>query len=153
MTRAAGWAGVAALVAFALVLAARPAEPSAPSDRVVAIASGLRCPVCQGLSVADSDSETARNIRADIGRRLDAGERAPQIRQAYVDRYGEWILLRPGRSGFNALVWWLPPLGAAGGAATVIFALWRWRRSTGDSASEEDRRLVEGALGRPLGPR
>ncbi|MGH2695768.1 MAG: cytochrome c-type biogenesis protein [Actinomycetota bacterium] len=144
MRRAAGWALVAAAVVFALVVAAGPTGPTTISERADRIAAGLRCPVCQGLSVKDSDSPTARDLRADIRRRLEAGQSGSAIRAAYVARYGEWILLRPQSDGLGALVWLAPPLAAAAGAATLVVAMHRWRRR-GRPASDEDRRLVEQA--------
>ncbi len=89
MRRLLAWAGVAAVIAAALAVGLRPSGESGSLEaRADHIAAGLRCPVCQGLSVKDSDSPTARDIRADIRRRIDAGETADEIRQAYVERYG-----------------------------------------------------------------
>lgn len=151
MRRLLAWAGVAAMIAAALALGLRPTgdgdSPSARGDR---IAAGLRCPVCQGLSVKDSDSPTARDIRDDIRRRLDAGESAPEIRQAYVDRYGEWILLRPGTSGFDAVVWAIPAAALAAGTVALAGLFWRWRRRDNERApTEEERQLVATARSGP----
>ena len=144
MTRLGAWAVVATLVVFSLVLATRSGAPTTVGERADAIAATLRCPVCQGLSVKDSDSPTARDLRADIRRRLEAGQSASQIRAAYVARYGEWILLRPHRDGFAAVVWLAPPLVGAGAAGGLVVALGRWRRR-GRPATDADRRLVERA--------
>ena len=151
MRRLLAWAGVAAVIAAALTIALRPdgdsGTPAALADR---IAAGLRCPVCQGLSVKDSDSPTAREIRADIRRRVDDGESAAEIRQAYVDRYGEWILLRPGTSGFDAVVWAVPAAALAAGAVALTGVFWRWRRRGSTRApTDEERRLVAAARARP----
>jgi cytochrome c-type biogenesis protein CcmH len=146
MRRMAFWAGLAAIVAFTLVGAARPQEPTTDADRVAAIAAELRCPVCQGLSVADSDSETARNIRTDIARRVSEGQSPDQVRQAYVARYGEWVLLRPERDGVTGLVWFLPPLAAAAATAGLVVALWRWRHQRRFTPSRADVDLVAQTL-------
>ncbi|MFP5318201.1 MAG: cytochrome c-type biogenesis protein CcmH [Acidimicrobiia bacterium] len=149
MRRLLAWSGVAAVAAAALALGLRPTgDAASPAARTQRIASGLRCPVCQGLSVKDSDSPTARDIRADIRRRVDAGEAPSAIRQAYVDRYGEWILLRPRRSGFDALVWVVPAAALAAGAVTLGGLFWRWRRRTAADRppTEEERGLVAAAL-------
>ena len=140
MRRLLQWVAIAAAIAAALALGARP---DGPGDGATAdtIAAGLRCPVCQGLSVKDSDSPAARDIRADIGRRLAGGETPADIRRAYVDRYGEWILLRPGTTGFDALVWAIPAAVTAGGAVVISAVLWRWRRR-GRAPTDDDRRLV-----------
>lgn len=116
--------------------------------RTQAIAEDLRCPVCQGLSVGDSHSPTAEAMKEDIRRRVDAGESDSAIRQSYVDRYGEWILLRPETSGVGALVWVLPVSALLLGIGGLAFAFRRWRRQPTLSASDEDRALVEAALAR-----
>lgn len=147
------WVTVASLVVLALALGAR-SDGGTPSvaDRTARIADELRCPVCQGLSVQDSDSPTARSIRDDIQVRLRRGESDAQVRQAYVDSYGEWILLRPASDGFGALVWAVPAAAFVVGAGGLALALRRWRRSQAGCADGDDRRLVERALGRPLAP-
>ena len=71
------------------------------------LAAEIKCPECQGLSMGDSDSTTARR-RADITARIAHGESDAQIRQAYVDRYGESILLKPEAKGIGLIVWALP---------------------------------------------
>jgi len=145
------WAGVASLIAAALAIGLRPdGDSGSPTARADRIAAGLRCPVCQGLSVKDSDSPTARDIRDDIRRRVDDGDTAAEIRQAYVDRYGEWILLRPGTSGFDAMVWAVPAGALAAGAVALAGVFWRWRRRDPTRApTDDDRRLVAAARAGP----
>lgn len=146
MKRLVSWAGVAATVAAALTFGMRPSGESA--SQADALAASLRCPVCQGLSVKDSDSPTAQDIRADIDRRLAAGESPSRIRQAYVDRYGQWILLRPRTTGFGALVWLVPPALAGAGAIGLGAAFWRWRGAgRGRRPTDADRSLVAAARG------
>ena len=151
MRRLLAWAGVAALIAAALAIGLRPAgDGGSAAARADRIADGLRCPVCQGLSVKDSDSPTARDIRDEIRRRVDDGASADEVRDAYVDRYGEWILLRPGTSGLNALVWAVPAAALAAGAVALAGAFWRWRRRDSTRApSDEDRGLVAAAQAGP----
>lgn len=149
MRRLLTWAGVAAVIAAALAIGLQPSgDGSTPTARADRIAAGLRCPVCQGLSVKDSDSPTARDIRDDIRRRIDADESASEIRQAYVDRYGEWILLRPGTSGFDAFVWAIPAAALAAGAVALAGVFWRWRhRDSTRAPTDDERRLVAAAQG------
>ena len=141
------WIGVLALALGSLALGTR-SESSAPSavTRADRIAAELRCPVCQGLSVLDSDSPTARSIRQDLARRVGDGQSDAEIRQAYVDRYGEWILLRPRGRGVGALVWVLPLASTLGGLGGLTFALWRWRRRLTARATRDDHAIVERAL-------
>ena len=95
-------------------------------DRVHEIAAGLRCPVCQNLSVADSPSRLAGEMRAEIASKLAAGESPEQIRAFFIDRYGEWVLLAPTKQGLNLLPWAVPIVGVITGAV-VWFALVRRR--------------------------
>lgn len=141
--RVAGATFLAALVAVAVVVAGRGSESSSsPDARADRIAAELRCPVCQGLSVADSPSITANDVRADIRRRIAAGETDGEIRQAYVDSYGEWILLRPRSHGLSALLWALPVAGVIAAAAWLALTLRRWAHQPPLEPSAEDRDLV-----------
>ncbi|MBI3029070.1 MAG: cytochrome c-type biogenesis protein CcmH [Candidatus Rokubacteria bacterium] len=92
------------------------------------IASGLRCPVCQNLSVADSSSEMAREMRALIVDQLRAGKRPEEIRDYFVSKYGQWILLSPPPRGVGLVVWIVPTLGAAAGLGGAVWLLRRWSR-------------------------
>lgn len=114
-----------AVVAVALVLAATNGShgPTSSAARAAHLSEQLRCPVCEGLSVADSPSSTARAMAADIRRRVDAGESDDAIRRAYIAQYGSWILLEPPGTGFGLVAWALPIGGAVvalGGVALVL---------------------------------
>ncbi len=137
-----------AVVAVALVVggAGRGGGPRSAAARAQAIADDLRCPVCQGLSVADSHSPTAEAMYDDIRRRAEAGESDAAIKGYYVSRYGDWVLLDPKTSGVGAVVWLLPVSALVLALGGLAFAFRRWRRQPGRSATEEDRALVEAAL-------
>lgn len=136
---------MATLVAVALFVGTRPTGPSGDDDRAVAIAEGLRCPVCQGLSVADSDSETARSIRSDIAGRIAEGQTDGDIRQAYVERYGEWILLRPRGEGLGTVVWVVPIAAVLVAGTAIVVVGHRGRQLWRRRATEQDRNLVAAA--------
>ena len=129
----------------ALVLLLLAGTASAQADveaRMREIASGLRCPVCQNLSVADSTSEMAKEMRALIADELRAGKRPEQIRAYFVSRYGEWILLSPTPRGFGLLVWVLPALGALAGLGGAVWVLRRWARRSAPPPAVVDEAIL-----------
>jgi len=124
---------MAALSALSLIallaLAATGATATAVSeDAVHEVAAQLRCVVCQSLSVADSPSETAHQMKDIIRERLAAGETPEQVRAYFVEKYGTWILLSPPRQGFNLLVWVVPFAGLGLGLVLVLIVVRRWSR-------------------------
>jgi cytochrome c-type biogenesis protein CcmH len=126
----------AVVLVFALLVASVHAEAArqVTPQQVHDVAEQLRCVVCQNLSVADSPSEMAAQMRAIVRERLEAGESPEQVRQYFVERYGEWILLAPRREGFNLLVWWLPFVAVAVGLVSVGLLLRRWTRRRATAA-------------------
>jgi cytochrome c-type biogenesis protein CcmH/NrfF len=96
-------------------------------DRTREIASELRCVVCQNLSVADSPSEMAQQMRAIVREQLQSGKSPEEIKEFFVSKYGDWVLLKPKTTGFSALLWILPYVVLVVG---VIAALWFIRRWT-----------------------
>ena len=125
---------VLAVTALALVvmvpakaLAQHPAR-HVEEQTVYEIAAQLRCVVCQNLSVADSPSEMALQMRGVIKERLAAGERPDLVIRYFVDKYGDWILLSPPRQGFSLLVWIFPFVAVAVGLGILALVLRRWTR-------------------------
>lgn len=94
-------------------------DPATAEDQVESIAQGLRCPTCQGLSVADSAAPIATSMRDIIDEQLAAGRTPEEIRAYFVQRYGDWILLSPRASGLGWLVWTLPVIALLGGGAVA----------------------------------
>ena len=99
------------------------------------IALQLRCPVCQGLSVGDSPSELANEMRALIREQLQQGKTPAQVLDYFAQRYGEWILLAPPKRGFNLIIWVLPFALLPIGAVVVYLGARRWVRSPTTEAS------------------
>ena len=135
--------GHRALTLFLSMLVISPLYASSVEEEVREIAAELRCPVCQNLSVADSPSKMAEQMRDLIRERLEAGEGPEAIRAYFVERYGEWILLAPKREGFNLLVWVLPFLGMVGGAVGLFLTLRRWVKRHPAALSEVDSAYLE----------
>jgi cytochrome c-type biogenesis protein CcmH len=134
------------LVILALALTPGAALAQHPARHVeeqvvYEIATQLRCVVCQNLSVADSPSEMALQMRGVIKERLAAGERPDQVVRYFVDKYGDWILLSPPRRGFSLLVWIFPFVAVAVGLGIVALVLRRWtrrRRPTAEAPIDAD---------------
>lgn len=105
--------------------------------RARAISAGLRCLVCQNESIDDSDADLAHEIRVLVRQRLLAGDSDTQVVQYLVDRYGEFILLKPVLAP-HTLVLWLaaPTLLIVGGV--VLFIAARRRRTAGPVALSPD---------------
>ena len=120
--------GLAGVLATLLLLAGAAVAVPVDETTVHDVAAQLRCVVCQSLSVADSPSETASQMRGIIRERLAAGESPAEVRAYFVEKYGEWILLAPPKSGFNLLVWVVPFAGLGLGLVLVAVVLRRWTR-------------------------
>jgi cytochrome c-type biogenesis protein CcmH len=91
--------------------------------RAKEIAGLLRCPVCQGLSVGDSPSTMASNMRAQVKDLVAAGYDQEQILAYFERSYGEFVRLKPPLRGVNWLVWLAPVAGLLAGAAVIAWAL------------------------------
>ncbi|HEY1904803.1 MAG TPA: cytochrome c-type biogenesis protein CcmH [Myxococcaceae bacterium] len=87
--------------------------------RVQALGKQLRCPMCQGLSIADSSSSAARAQMDKVRELVADGKSDPEIRDYFTSRYGEWALLDPPASGMNLLVWLLPLALLVGGGFAI----------------------------------
>ncbi len=84
------------------------------------LAGQLRCPVCQGLAIADSPSEMALNMKRQVRELLARGFTDEQILKYFEQSYGQFVLLKPKFAGVNALVWLLPIAVLAFGALIVV---------------------------------
>lgn len=105
---------IALLLTFAVpVHAVQPDEMLADpalETRARDLSKGLRCLVCQNESIDESDASLARDLRILVRDRLVAGDTDEQAIAFIVDRYGEYVLLRPTVTGSNWLLWAAGPL-------------------------------------------
>jgi cytochrome c-type biogenesis protein CcmH len=121
-------------------------------QRARELSAELRCLVCQNQSIDDSNAPLARDLRLVVRERLVAGDTNDQVMRYVVDRYGEFILLRPPfRMG--TLLLWISPLVAF--AIGLVWLLVAWRRrnrvrvETGVAPlTEEERKALEEVLSR-----
>jgi cytochrome c-type biogenesis protein CcmH len=135
----------AALITLLFLFVAHPVHAAdAPDidDQTRAIASELRCVVCQNLSVADSPSDMAKEMRAIVREQVAAGKSPQEIKDYFVSKYGEWVLLAPTTKGFSLLAWVVPFVVLIAGLALGLIFLrgWTKRKKT------DDAKVVDAAL-------
>jgi cytochrome c-type biogenesis protein CcmH/NrfF len=106
------------------------------------ISAQLRCVVCQGLSLQDSPSQLAQEMRAIVREKLEEGMSPPEVKAWFVEKYGEWVLLEPEPRGFNLLVYILPVAMLFGGAGFVVMKARSWTRQ-GQQVDVEDEEEAE----------
>lgn len=94
------------------------------------ISANLRCLVCQNQSIDDSDAELARDLRVIVRERLVSGDTNAEVMDYVVDRYGEFVLLRPAFSPRNFLLWGTPLLVLFLGALAAFSYSRRYSSST-----------------------
>jgi cytochrome c-type biogenesis protein CcmH len=132
---------VAVLAAiWSFVFLSAPREQTLDA-RVQEVASQLKCPVCQGESVADSPALIAQQMRGVIRLQLQSGKSEQEVIAYFVARYGEQIAWSPPWQGFTLLAWLAPIALLLGGVCLLFFTLRDWHassRSHTNSESEAD---------------
>jgi cytochrome c-type biogenesis protein CcmH len=109
---------------LSLALAQEPACDPPPTDEAVEaltydISSGLRCPVCQGMSVADSSTEAAIGMKNQVEKLVREGYCPEQVEDYFIERYTTWILLEPPAEGSNWLIYTAPAVAVLLGLIVV----------------------------------
>lgn len=130
MTSLRKWGPWGVLVAVAVIVLAAGLHRSSHPDldaRVQSVASQVRCPVCNGETVAQSQAAPSVEIRDQIRQDLQQGESQSQILSGLVKAYGPGILEKPQASGVSLFVWVIPVVGVVAGAGGLILVLRRWR--------------------------
>jgi cytochrome c-type biogenesis protein CcmH len=151
--RLAGWVALVVLLLGALFVGVTDTGGTrSPEARERDIASSVACPTCDGQSVADSDASAARGLRSFIADRIAEGAGDDDIRAELADRFGDQILLTPGRSGLAGLVWILPVVALVVAFAGLALAFRRWQGMGSVRASDADRLLVRRAQAEGTAP-
>jgi len=141
------------LVPTPLAVAVQPDEilsDPAQEARARLLSKQLRCMVCQNQSIDDSDAPLARDLRILVRERLQAGDSNQQVLDFLVQRYGEFVLLRPRLHWRTALLWLTPPVLLIGGGLVLFLVARRRRTGAADPArpqggaltADEERRLA-----------
>lgn len=133
-----------ALILAVAILAAAPAFAVQPDEmlsdpeleaRAREISRDLRCPVCQGENIDDSNAQISRDLRLLVRERLTAGDTNDQVIAYIVDRYGEFVLFDPPAKGANLALWLAGPVMLLAGAGIAVLTL----RSRSRAARLDDR--------------
>lgn len=139
---------------FALALLASPAFAVNPDEvlddpgleaRAREISAELRCVVCRGENIDESNASIARDLRLLVRERLVEGDSNDEVIDFVVDRYGEYVLMKPTTEGANVLLWWAGP--ALFVVALLGAGLYLRRRSAsaepGEGLSAEEQARLE----------
>lgn len=137
---------------FALLLVASPALAVQPDEiladpaleaRAREISRDLRCPVCQGEAIDDSNAPISRDLRLLVRERLMEGDSDAEVIEHIVARYGEFVLFNPRATGSGLILWLAGPAMLLIGGA-LAFAMTRRRRpGPSDLTEDEKARLAE----------
>ncbi len=144
------WVMVVAMMALATsAFAVNPDEmlkDPAQEHRARELGKDLRCLVCQNQSIDDSDADLAKDLRVIVRERIASGDSDDQVRKFVVDRYGDYVLLKPPFKG-TTLVLWVGPFVLFAAGLAVVFGFYRRRRTAAAAppppplSAEEKRRL------------
>lgn len=146
-------------LAFALaLLLAGPALAVEPDEvladpaleaRARELSRDLRCLVCRNESIDESNAGLARDLRLLVRERLVEGDSDAEVMAFVVERYGEYVLLRPLASGANAILWWAGPVMLVLGLGSAVLYLRRRRPVPGPAApplSADERQRLDAIL-------
>ncbi|TMC80197.1 MAG: cytochrome c-type biogenesis protein CcmH [Chloroflexi bacterium] len=122
---------------WSYVFLQNPPQPSL-DQRVHDVASQLRCPVCQGESVADSPSQLSQQMRGVIRQQLQSGKSEQEVIQYFRTSYGDQIVWSPPWQGFTLLAWLVPIGLLLAGIILLFFVLRDWRALAPASSTAGD---------------
>jgi cytochrome c-type biogenesis protein CcmH len=110
------------------------------------ISAELRCVVCRGENIDESNASIARDLRLLVRERILAGDSNDEAIAFIVDRYGEYVLMKPTTEGANVLLWWAGPalfLLAAAGAGVYLRRRSKTAEPSEALSTDEQTRLDE----------
>lgn len=126
---------------FTLLLAtpaiAQESTPVIPDDEVNAIAKDMYCPVCENVPLDVCPTQACAQWRELIRQRLAEGWTEQQIKDYFVQQYGDRVLAEPPRTGLNWLVYVIPPIIVLAGAFIVFRVLQTWKANAPQLASAD----------------
>ena len=107
-------------------------------QRTYQLSQQLMCPVCDGQTLDQSQAQLSEDMKAVIRQKIEDGDSNQQIRDYFVERYGEIVLASPDAGGFNLIVWVMPFVIFLGGALLVGNAFLNMRRRHRANSAEPD---------------
>jgi cytochrome c-type biogenesis protein CcmH len=116
------------VVAAAGLALAAPAAAACPKTSLTKLENEVMCPVCQGETIAQSDSQAAAQVKRFIQSRVQACASEAEIKRELVAQYGTQILAAPPRKGFGWVAWLLPAIGILVAAGVMALLARRWSR-------------------------
>lgn len=123
----------------------------AMEQRARKISAGLRCMVCQNQSIDDSDAPLAKDLRLLVRERLQAGDSNEQVENYLVQRYGEFVLLKPTFGAHTLLLWLAPALVLVLGGIGAWTALRRRPQAAATALDPNEQEAVQALLERDQG--
>jgi cytochrome c-type biogenesis protein CcmH len=145
---------LALIVAFVFSGSAFAVQPGevlkdpALEKRAREISAGLRCLVCQNQSIDDSDAQLAKDLRLLVRERLVAGDTNDQVENFLVQRYGEFVLLKPTFGTHTLLLWLTPALVSVLGGIGAYAAMRRRPQAPAAALDDGEREALETLLKR-----
>jgi cytochrome c-type biogenesis protein CcmH len=150
--RSQAWSGRILPCILALSLLSTPVAAVQPDEmladpaleaRARAISRDIRCPVCQGETIDDSNAPISRDLRLIIRERIVAGDNDAAVVDYIVARYGEGVLFRPRAEGANLILWLAGPALLLAGIGLAVAAQRRRRAPDAQLTPDEEARLRE----------
>lgn len=127
-----------------MVIAQNPNE-EAMQRSASEIYNNIMCPICAGQTIAQSSNETSRQMRELVLKMLRQGETKEEILQYFASRYGERILAKPNKKGFNLILWVFPFVLVIFVGIGIYLMLRRWAAETpAEKAPQIDKTRLAG---------
>ncbi len=130
-------------LSFLLVQPVAGQEPTPSDDEVNAIAKQLYCPVCENVPLDVCPTQACTQWRSVIREKLNLGWNEGEIKQYFVDQYGERVLATPPARGLNWLVYVLPPIGFLVGVVVLLRTFRNWTREKVNEVGEREGAQVD----------
>ena len=120
--------GFIALIAVILASSCVREDDLTADQRIHQLSQQLMCPVCDGQTLDQSQAQLSEDMKTVIRQKIEDGDSNQQIRDYFVERYGEIVLASPDAGGFNLIAWVMPGVIFLGGALLVGNAFLNMRR-------------------------